>query len=161
MDITVSIVIAQPSVVVFDFVSRYTNDPGWRAGIIEMTQTPPGRPQVGVKMVEVGRFFGMKMVTAGEVTRYAPDREIAFAGQMADGTHVSGKRMVEPASGENEQTRFTYQLTVRLRGTMRLFDPVMAASMQRRCANDLRRLKNRLEADGEVAQQRSSGAIVR
>jgi hypothetical protein len=161
MDITVSIVIAQPNAAVFDFVSRYANDPAWRAGIIEMTQTPPGRPQVGVKMVEVGRFFGMKMVTVGEVTRYAPDREIAFAGRMADGTHVSGQRMVEPARGASEQTHFTYQLTVRLRGTMRLFGPVMAASMQRRCANDLRRLKNRLEAASEVAPQLSSGAIVR
>ncbi len=161
MDITVSTVIAQPSAVVFDFVSRYTNDPDWRAGIVEMTQTPSGRPQVGVKMVEVGRFFGMKTVTAGEVTRYAPDCEIAFAGRMADGTHVSGKRMVEPARGASEQTHFTYQLTVRLHGTMRLFGPVMAASMQRRCANDLLRLKQRLEAASAATSQRSSGAAVR
>jgi uncharacterized protein YndB with AHSA1/START domain len=143
MDISVSIVIARPVEAVFEFVSNYERDPQWRTGVIEMMQMPPGRSQVGTKTREVGRFFGRKMITPGEVTKCEPNREVAFAGLMADEIRVSGRRTVEPVG---EQTRFTYQATVELRGFYRLLEPLMAASLRKRFAGDLRRLKERLEA---------------
>src|SRR5258708_35701462 len=112
MDISVSIVIARPVEAVFEFVSNYERDPQWRTGVIEMMQMPPGRSQVGTKTREVGRFFGRKMITPGEVTKCEPNREVAFAGLMAVKIRVSGRRTVEPVG---EQTRFTYQATVELR----------------------------------------------
>lgn len=143
MDISVSIVIARPVEAVFEFVSNYERDPQWRTGVIEMMQMPPGRSQVGTKTREVGRFFGRKMVTPGEVTKCEPDREVAFAGLMADKIRVSGRRMVEPVG---LLTHFTYQAMVELRGFYRLLEPLMAASLRKRFAGDLRRLKERLEA---------------
>jgi len=47
MDIAVSIVIERPVEAVFEYVSNYEHDPHWRAGVLEMIQTPPDRPQVG------------------------------------------------------------------------------------------------------------------
>ena len=47
MKIIVSIAIACPVESVFAFVSDYTRDRAWRAGIIEMSQTPAGRSQLG------------------------------------------------------------------------------------------------------------------
>jgi uncharacterized protein YndB with AHSA1/START domain len=38
MHLAVSVVIARPVEVVFEYVSNYENDPQWRAGIIEMTE---------------------------------------------------------------------------------------------------------------------------
>ncbi len=137
-----SIVIARPAEVVFAYISNYEHDSQWRAGIIEMTQTPPGRTQIGTKTREVARFFGKKRVTPAEITNYEPDRKVAFAGLMANSVPVSGSRTVERVG---EQTRFIYQAKVELRGSYRLMEPLMAVILRRRFMRDLRRLKEQLE----------------
>src|SRR5258707_7948122 len=106
MKIIVSIAIACPVESVFEFVSDYTRDPAWRAGVIEMSQTPPGRSRGGIQTLEVARFFWRTMTTLAEVTKYEPGRAIDFAGMMAKKIRVSGSRRVEEA---NRQARFTYQ----------------------------------------------------
>jgi uncharacterized protein YndB with AHSA1/START domain len=142
MDLTVSIVIARPVEVVFAYISNYEHDSQWRAGIIEMTQTPPGRTQVGTKTREVARFFGIKRVTPAEITQYEPDRKVAFAGLMANSVPVSGSRTVER---RGEQTRFLYQAKVELSGFSLLLEPLLAAILRRRFMSDVRCLKERLE----------------
>jgi uncharacterized protein YndB with AHSA1/START domain len=142
MDLTMSIVIARPAEVVFAYISNYEHDSQWRAGIIEMTQTPPGRTQIGTKTREVARFFGKKRVTPAEITNYEPERKVAFAGLMANSVPVSGSRTVERVE---EQTRFIYQAKVELRGFYRLMEPLMAVILRRRFMRDLRRLKEQLE----------------
>ena len=71
MDLAASIVIARPVEVVFAYISNNEHDSQWRAGIIEMTQTPSGRTQIGTKTREVARFFGKKRVTPAEITHVA------------------------------------------------------------------------------------------
>ena len=82
MKIIVSIAIACPVESVFAFVSDYTRDPAWRACVIGMSQTPAGRSRVGTHTQEVARFFGRKMTTLAEVTKYEPGQAIDFAGVM-------------------------------------------------------------------------------
>jgi len=142
MDLTVSIVIARPVEVVFAYISNYEHDPQWRAGVIEMAQTPPGCAHIGTKTREVARFFGKKRVTPAEITHYEPDRKVAFAGLMANSIPVSGSRTVERIG---EQARFIYQAKVELSGFYLLIEPLMAAILRRRFMRDLRCLKERLE----------------
>jgi uncharacterized protein YndB with AHSA1/START domain len=142
MDLAVSIVIARPVEVVFAYISNYKHDSQWRAGIIEMTQTTPGRTQIGTKTREVARFFGKKRVTPAEITQYEPNRKVAFAGLMANSVPVSGSRTVER---RGDQTRFIYQAKVELSGFSLLVEPLMAAILRRRFMSDLRCLKERLE----------------
>jgi uncharacterized protein YndB with AHSA1/START domain len=142
MDLSVSIVIARPVEVVFAYISNYEHDSQWRAGIIEMTQTPPGRPQIGTKTREVARFFGKKRVTPAEITQYEHDRKVAFAGLMANSVPVSGSRTVER---RGDQTRFLYQAKVELSGFSLLIEPLLAVILRRRFMRDLRCLKERLE----------------
>jgi uncharacterized protein YndB with AHSA1/START domain len=142
MDLAVSIVIARPVEVVFAYISNYEHDSQWRAGIIEMTQTPPGRAQIGTKTREVARFFGTKRVTPAEITQYEPDRKVAFAGLMANSIPVSGSHTVER---RGEQTCFLYQAKVELSGFALLIEPLLAAILRRRFRSDLRCLKERLE----------------
>jgi uncharacterized protein YndB with AHSA1/START domain len=142
MDLSVSIVIARPVEVVFAYISNYEHDSQWRAGIIEMTQTPLGRTQIGTKTREVARFFGKKRITPAEITQYEPDRKVAFAGLMAKSVPVSGSRTVER---RGDQTRFLYQAKVELSGFSLLIEPLMAAILRRRFMSDLRCLKERLE----------------
>jgi len=142
MDLTMSIVIAWPVEVVFAYISNYEHDCQWRAGLIEMTQTPPGRTQVGTKTREVARFFGKKRVTPAEITQYEPDRKVAFAGLMANSVPVSGSRTVER---RGDQTRFLNQAKVELSGFSLLIEPLLAAILRRRFRSDVRCLKERLE----------------
>jgi uncharacterized protein YndB with AHSA1/START domain len=142
MDLAVSIVIARPIEVVFAYISNYEHDSQWRAGLIEMTQTPPGRTQIGTKTREVARFFGKKRVTPAEITNYEPDRKVAFAGLMANSVPVSGSRTVER---RGDQTRFIYQAKVELSGFSLLIEPLMVVILRRRFMSDLRCLKERLE----------------
>ena len=146
MDLAVSIIIDRPIEVVFAYISNYELDSRWRAGIIEMTRTPPGRTQVGTKTREVARFFGRKRVTPAEITQYEQTGKVAFAGLMSNSIPISGSRAVEPIG---EQTRFIYQATVELNGFYRLIEPMMAALLRRRFMSDLRRLKERLEVARE------------
>lgn len=143
MKITVSIAIVCPAERVFAFVSDYTRDPAWRAGVIEMSQTPTGSPQLGTHTLEVARFFGRKMTTPAEVTKYEPGREIDFAGVMAKKIRVSGSRTVEQANGG---ARFTYQATVEEPGLLRPLSPLLVRMLRRRFLGDLRRLKALMEA---------------
>src|ERR1700724_4703585 len=113
MDLTMSIVIVRPAEVVFAYISNYEHDSQWRAGIIEITRTPPGRTQIGTKTREVARFFGKKRVTPAEITHYEHNRKVAFAGLMSNSVPVSGSRTVERIG---EQTRFIYQARVELSG---------------------------------------------
>jgi uncharacterized protein YndB with AHSA1/START domain len=142
MDLAVSIDIARPIEVVFAYISNYEHDSQWRAGIIEMTQTPPDRTQIGTKTREVARFFGKKRVTPAEITLYEPDRKVAFAGLMANSVPVSGSRTVERIG---DQTRFIYHAKVELSGFSLLIEPLMVVILRRRFMSDLRCLKERLE----------------
>ena len=150
MDIAVSTLIARPRDEVFAYVSDYENDPRWRAGIQEMTLNPRGQSQLGTTSHEVLRFFGMKTTTDGEVTHYEPSQEIAFVGTMPDGTSVSNRRVVATVAEHRNETQFTYELTVGLKGVMAAFTPVMQTMMRRLCAADLARLKHLLEAGALV-----------
>jgi hypothetical protein len=143
MKIIVSIAIACPAESVFELVSDYTRDPAWRAGVIEMSQTPTGRPQLGTQTLEVARFFGRKMTTPAEVTKYESGREIDFAGVMAKKIRVSGSRTVEEVNG---QAHFTYQATVEGHGFLGPLSPLLVLILRRRFLGDLRRLKALLEA---------------
>ncbi len=143
MKIIVSIAIACPVESAFAFVSDYTRDPAWRAGVIQMSQTPPGRSQVGTQTLEVARFFGRIMTTPAEVTKYEPGREIDFTGVMAKKIRVSGSRTVEEANG---QAHFTYQANVEGHGFLGPLSPLIVLILRRRFLGDLRRLKALLEA---------------
>jgi hypothetical protein len=109
MKIIVSIAIAFPAERVFALVSDYTRDPEWRTGVLEMSQMPPGPSQVGTQTLEVARFFGHRMMTPAEVTKYEPSREIHFAGLIAQQIRVSGSRRVEEVNG---QARFPTRQTL-------------------------------------------------
>ena len=156
MNIIISIVIACPVESVFEFVSDYTRDPEWRSGVIEMSQTPPGRPQVGTHTLEVARFFGRKMTTPAEVTKYEPGREIDFAGLMAMKIRISGSRTVEEANG---QARFTYQANVEGHGFLGSLSPLIVPILRRRFLGDLRRLKALLETASPTSISREQKQV--
>ena len=132
--------IQRPLDEVFAFAGDYANDPSWRAGVLAMVYETAGPPGVGSRTRETMRSMGRTVVTVGEVTEYSSART-AFRS-------VSGP---VPCEGSREfairpgGTTFTYSLTLRPAGLLRLLGPLLRAAFARQVRGDVRRLKERLE----------------
>lgn len=145
-----SITIARPVSHVFDYAGAYENDPAWRSGVLEMVQDPAGIPTVGATTREVLRVLGRRQVTVAEVVAYEPDVRTAFV-SLGGSTPVRGSRRFEACA---EGTRFTYELELARTGLVRLLGPVLAHSLNRDLAANLKRLKQQLE-NGPDSRPRS------
>ena len=104
MRIERTITIDRPTDAVFAVLADYSRDTVWRAGVTEMTASPPGPAQVGTRTHEVLRFLGSTYVTDAAVTAYEPGSELAFRGTGSAG-EVAGIRAVEPARHDRRHQR--------------------------------------------------------
>lgn len=147
MRIERTITIDRPTDAVFAVLADYSRDTVWRAGVTEMTASPPGPAQVGTRTHEVLRFLGSTYVTDAAVTAYEPGSELAFRGTGSAG-EVAGIRAVEPAG---PRTRVRWRIDVRMPALRRLGAPLMAPIMARRLDADLRRLRALLETAPKAA----------
>ena len=126
---------------VFAFAGDYANDPAWRAGVICMEYETSGPIAVGTRTRETMRSLGTKVVTIAEVTEYSAIRT-AFKSVSGPIPCSGSREFVTTPTG----TRFTYTLTLRPAGGLRLLEPVVKTLLTRQVRADVRRLKQRLEA---------------
>jgi uncharacterized membrane protein len=137
-----SIVISRPIEEVFAFVSDYRNDPRWRTGIVEFSQTPEGPTAAGTRLREVLRLAGLRLETASEVIEYEPNRKCTIKSTSGP-IPLRNWRLVEPAPGG---TRFTYAIVGESSGFYKLAEPVLVAIFRRQLRAELARLKRILES---------------
>lgn len=130
-----------PPAVVFAFAGDYRNDPKWRSGVLSMEYQTAGPPGIGTRTREVMRSMGRTAVTIGEITEYSAARTAfrSLSGPVA----CDGSREF---AGSPSGTIFTYSLTLRPAGTLRLLEPLLRWIFRRQIRQDLRRLKGQLEA---------------
>ena len=86
------------------------------------------------------RSMGRTAVTVGEVLEYSPSRT-AFRSLSGPVPCEGSREFVQGPAG----TRFTYSLTLRPAGLLRLLEPLLRAVFARQVRADLRRLKLHLE----------------
>ena len=115
--------IQRPPQVVFAFAGDYSNDPLWRT------------------TRETMRSLGRTAVTVGEITDYSSART-AFRSLSGPVPCAGSREFVASAAG----TRFTYSLTIRPAGFLRVLEPLLRLVLARQARTDLRRLKHLLEA---------------
>lgn len=130
-----------PPVVAFAFAGDYSNDPKWRAGVLTMEYRTAGPVGIGTRTRETMRSMGRTAVTLAEITDYSPARTAfrSLSGPIAcDGS----REFAASATG----TTFTYSLTLRPTGFLRLLEPLLKRVFQRQIRQDLIRLKRQLEA---------------
>jgi carbon monoxide dehydrogenase subunit G len=139
MNITSRIEIARPSAEVFGFVANYENDTRWRDGVLTMEARGP--IAAGTPTHERLRFLGSTYITEGIITERT-ERRMSFRGSSAS-VDSSGYREVEAVG---DRTRVTYSLSLRPRGLLRLFSPILRVLYASRVARDLRRLRDLLES---------------
>ena len=125
----------------FAFAGDYANDPSWRHSVVSMEYETSGPPAAGTRTREQMRSLGITAITVAEVIEYSPTRT-AFRTVSGPVDCFGSRDFCEHPPG----TRFTYTLTLRTRGVMRLVEPLLGALLTRQVRADLRRLKQRLES---------------
>jgi uncharacterized protein YndB with AHSA1/START domain len=133
--------INRPPAEVFAFVADQRNDPRWRAGVVEMTPSPPAPVAPGTTVHEVLRFAGRTHVTDTTIVDVVPGRSFEFAG-AGSGGRVRGSRAVAPTS---DGTQLTTRLQVDTSGLLRLLEPVLAPRFRAATRRDLATLARLLE----------------
>jgi len=101
-----------------------------------------GPPAIGARTRETMRSMGRIVVTVAEVTEYSPSRT-AFR-SLSGPIPCAGCREFSAAPAG---TTFTYSLTLRPTGLLRVLEPLLKLVFARQVRADIRRLKHQLEAD--------------
>lgn len=143
-----SIEIDRPPAAIFRFLADFSNDPRWRANVVEML--PLGRPTdalggIWSRQVEVRKVPGRRLRTEAVITAFEPPRRIAF--RRADGPiRPEGVYALSDLGG---RTRLDFSIAVDLEGAARLLAPLvallLAAVVRPALEGDFTRLKALLE----------------
>ena len=141
IDFTIETHIARPVAEVFAHSTDPSRLGSWQANTVSATRVDDGTYGVGSRLREVHRAPGGKeLASVVEVSEYEPDR--AFALRVVEGTPVHARMTFEPADG-GTLVRFAAQ--GRLRGPLRLAQPLLARTLKRQFTKDCERLKLVLE----------------
>lgn len=127
--------------VVFAFAGDYSNDPLWRTGVVSMVYETSGPPGVGARTRETMHSMGRIAVTVGEVTAYSPTRT-AFRSLSGPVPCDGSREFAASPMG----TKFTYSLTLRPTGFLRVLEPLLRLVFAKQVRTDVRKLKFHLEA---------------
>lgn len=111
----------------FAYLSDFSTSAEWDPGVVESKRLDHGAVGEASEFRLVARFLGRNTQLTYRVTEYEPPRAVTFLGENA--TVVSHDRITfEPiATG----TRVTYDADLRLKGLIRVVDPVLALAFKR------------------------------
>lgn len=136
------VTINRPIDQVFAFVANPDNNPNWQPEVIEHRKLTDGPIVVGTKFLHVSKFMGRRIEVNGCVTKFEPNRKIAF--EVESGTLLyTIDYLMESVSSA---TRFTYASLAEINGLLKLVQPLMVIAAKRVIDRDLGRLKRILEA---------------
>jgi Polyketide cyclase / dehydrase and lipid transport len=105
----------------FDYLATFSNAEQWDPGVLSGEQLDSGPVQVGTRFRLVVPFLGRRLPLTYVVTRYSPAGMIALEAasgllRLADWIEVAG---------EGDGATVSYDADVRLRGPLRLLDPML------------------------------------
>jgi hypothetical protein len=105
----------------FDYLATFSNAEQWDPGVLSGEQLDSGPVRVGTRFRLVVPFLGRRLPLTYVVTRYSPAGMIALEA-------VSGLlRLVDwiEVAAEGDGVTVSYDADVRLRGPLRLLDPML------------------------------------
>lgn len=141
--ITVTQDIRRPPEAVFAFAGDYANDPKWRQGVEDMVYDTEGQTRVGTRTREKMRSMGRLAETVAEIVYYSSART-AFR-SLSGPVSCEGHREFAAIP---EGTRFTYSLTLKPTGFLKLIEFLLQPTFDKRIRKDVQRLKEQLESGG-------------
>ncbi len=140
-----SVIINQPVIKVFDFVTNFDNNTKWQTDILELETTSGGRFEQGATYRCVNRFMGQRIETEGVITDYVPDRTCSF--RITSGA-VTGESnfFFEAVAGA---TKFTTTANLDLR-YFKMGKIFVKRKIYKQLKNDMFQLKRILENGGRL-----------
>jgi hypothetical protein len=105
----------------FRYLATFSNAAEWDPGVLAGEQPVRARSGPGSRFRLVVPFPGVRMPVTYEVIRFVPDREVLLAAAL--GVLQSTDRIV--VTGAADGSAVSYDAEVRLRGPLRVLDPIL------------------------------------
>jgi hypothetical protein len=121
----------------FVYLSDFSTSAEWDPGVVEAQRVGAGPVSKGTEFHLVAEFLGRKAPLTYRVIEYEPHRVVAFVAENA--TVVSYDRIIFEAIPAG--TRVTYDAELRLKGRLRLPDPLLGLAFNRVGSRALARLR--------------------
>jgi carbon monoxide dehydrogenase subunit G len=132
----------------FAYLSDFSTSAEWDPGVVEAERVGAGAIGEGSEFRLVAEFLGRRTPLTYRIVEYEPPKAVTFVGENA--TVVSHDRITFAAIATG--TRVTYDAELRLKGLVRLADPLLTLAFNRVGDRALAGLREALErpADGAV-----------
>jgi hypothetical protein len=110
-----------PAAETFGYLATFSNAAEWDPGVLAGEQLDRGPVRAGSRFRLVVPFLGARMSLTYEVIRFVPDREVVL--HTASALLQSTDRIV--VTGDADGSTVRYDAEVRLRGPLRVLDPLL------------------------------------
>lgn len=127
---TTSVQAAAPPEAVYGFLADLANDPEWRFDILDSQLVRGSAGEVGAVYRQRAKPGRKEIQTSVEIERAEPHRHIGFR-TLGGPVQVGGLYTITAA---NRGCAVRCDVTLRAKGVLRLFEPLMAAGMRRTAA---------------------------
>ena len=111
----------RPAAETFAYLATFSNAAEWDPGVLAGEQLDPGPVRPGTRFRLVVPFLGLRAPLTYHVTTYQPGREVVLAATSGL-LHATDKIVV---TGGTDGSAVRYEAEVRLRGPLRLLDPIL------------------------------------
>jgi hypothetical protein len=105
----------------FGYLARFSNAAEWDPGVLAGEQLDPGPVRLGTRFRLLVPFVGRRLPLTYVVTRYEPHREIGL--ETVSTLLRATDRITVTENGDGATV--SYDAGVRLRGPLRLLDPLL------------------------------------
>lgn len=136
----------RPAAETLAYLATFSNAAEWDPGVLSGEQLDPGPVRPGTRFRLVVHFLGRRMPLTYHVTSYQPGHEVVLAATSGL-LHATDKIVVTDGT---DGSAVSYEAEVRLRGLLRLLDPLLRPGF--------RAVANRAAAGLAQALSRDPGA---
>jgi len=110
-----------PAAETLGYLAIFSNAEEWDPGVLAGRHLDPGPVRIGSRFRLVVPFLGARMALTYEVIRFTPDREVFL--HAANAVLRSTDRIAVTSAADGSTV--SYDAEVRLRGPLRLLDPLL------------------------------------
>jgi carbon monoxide dehydrogenase subunit G len=111
---------------VFAFVGDFVNSAAWDPGVAEARNVTEGPVRVGTRYELIVLFNGKRLPMTYEVTAYEPPHRVELRGMGSTVSAVDDIRF----EGTPDGTRIRYAADLRLKGALRLAQPLVRRQLE-------------------------------
>lgn len=145
IEVKESVIIEHPPEKVFAVCTDFSQEPRWRSSIVQanyLDESRDGGPGVGAKIQYVSRLLGKRIESTVRITTYEPSRLLAYE-TITGPIMIWGRDTYEPLDGK---TRLTIHHQGKLKGVLRIVEPLLGKYAARAIRSDLQNLKEFIES---------------